>query len=54
MILPEGEIMLDGSSGGMTLGFADGYAEEKATPSDLDYAIADLLRKEFAEKADLQ
>lgn len=54
LLLPEGEIMLDGSSGGLTLGFADGYAEEKATPSDLDYEIADLLRKEFAEKADLQ
>ena len=54
LILPEGEIMLDGSSGGLMLGFSDGYAEEKATPSDLDYEIADLLRKEFAEKADLQ
>ena len=54
LILPEGEIMLDGSSGGLMLGFADGYTEEKATSSETDYAIADLLRKEFAEKADLQ
>ncbi|MBQ2278602.1 MAG: hypothetical protein II333_08535 [Clostridia bacterium] len=53
-ILPEGEIMLDGSSGGLMLGFADGYTEEKATSSETDYAIADLLRKEFAEKADPQ
>ena len=50
----EDAVLLDGSSGGLTLGFADGYTEEKATPSDLDYEIADLLRKEFAEKADLQ
>ena len=54
LILPEGEIMLDGSSGGLALGFADGYTEEKTTPSDLDYAIAALLKKEFAEKADPQ
>ena len=46
--------ILDGSSGGLMLGFADGYTEEKATSSETDYAIADLLRKEFAEKADLQ
>ena len=46
--------MLDGSSGGLTLGFADGYTEEKATPSELDHAIAALLKKEFAEKADPQ
>ena len=54
LILPEGEIMLDGSSGGLTLGFADGYTEEKATPDALDHAIAALLKKEFAEKADSQ
>ena len=54
LILPEGEIMLDGSSGGLTLGFADGYTEEKATPNELDHAIAGLLKMEFAEKADLQ
>ena len=54
LILLEGEIMLDGFSGGLTLGFADGYMEEKATPSELDHAIAALLKKEFAEKADLQ
>lgn len=54
LILPEGEIMLDGSSGGLTLGFADGYTEEKATSSETDYAIAALLKKEFAEKADPQ
>ncbi|MBO5128557.1 MAG: nitroreductase family protein [Clostridia bacterium] len=47
-------IMLDGSSGGLTLGFADGYTEEKATPGELDHAIAGLLKKEFAEKADPQ
>jgi len=46
--------ILDGSSGGLTLGFADGYTEEKATPSELDHAIAALLKKEFAEKADPQ
>ena len=54
LILPEDEIMLDGSFGGLTLGFADGYMEEKATPSELDHAIAALLKKEFAEKADPQ
>ena len=54
LILPEGEIMLDGSSGGLMLGFADGYTEEKSTPSELDHAIAALLKKEFAEKADPQ
>lgn len=54
LVLPEGEIILDGSSGGLMLGFADGYTEEKATPSETDYAIAALLRKEFAEKADPQ
>lgn len=46
--------ILDGSSGGLTLGFADGYTEEKATPGELDHAIAGLLKKEFAEKADPQ
>lgn len=54
LVLPEGEIILDGSSGGLMLGFADGYAEEKATPSELDHAIAALLKKEFASKADPQ
>ena len=43
--------ILDGSSGGLMLGFADGYTEEKATSSETDYAIAALLKKEFAEKA---
>ncbi|MBQ9995952.1 MAG: hypothetical protein IJP32_06240, partial [Clostridia bacterium] len=51
LVLPEGEIMLDGSFGGLTLGFVDGYTEEKATPSELDHAVAALLKKEFAEKA---
>lgn len=46
--------MLDGFSGGLTLGYADGYQVEKATPSEVDYAIASLLKKEFAEKADPQ
>lgn len=49
------EVMtLDGFSGGLMLGFADGYKEEKATPSEVDHAVAALLKKEFAEKADLQ
>ena len=47
----EDGILLDGSSGGLTLGFADGYTEEK---SGGDSAIAELLKKEFAEKADPQ
>jgi len=46
--------MLDGFSGGLTLGYADGYQVEKATPSEVDTAIAELLKKEFAEKADKQ
>ena len=46
--------ILDGSSGGLMLGFADGYMEEKSTSSETDYAIAALLKKEFAEKADPQ
>lgn len=46
--------ILDGSSGGLTLGFADGYTEEKATSSETDYTIAALLKKEFASKADPQ
>ena len=50
----EDAVLLDGSSGGLKLGFADGYTEEKATPNELDYAIAALLKKEFAEKADPQ
>ena len=50
----EDAVLLDSSSGGLMLGFADGYTEEKATPNELDHAIAALLRKEFAEKADLQ
>ena len=47
----EDVILLDGSSGGLTLVFADGYMEKKAGS---DSAIAELLKKEFAEKADLQ
>ncbi|MBR3997015.1 MAG: hypothetical protein IKI93_01580 [Clostridia bacterium] len=47
----EDGILLDGSSGGLTLGFADGYTEEK---SGGDSAIAELLKKEFAAKADRQ
>ncbi len=54
LILPEGEFLLDGSSGGLTLGYADGYTEKKATPNELEYEIAGLLKKEFAEKADPQ
>ena len=50
----EDAVLLDSSSGGLMLGFADGYTEEKATPNELDHAIAALLKKEFAEKADLQ
>ena len=50
----EDAMILDGASGGLTLGYADGYTEKKATPQDLDYAISVLLKKEFAEKADLQ
>jgi hypothetical protein len=50
----EDAILLDGWSGGLTLGFADGYKVEKATPSEVDDAVAALLKKEFAEKADLQ
>ena len=46
--------MLDGFFGGLTLGYADGYQVEKATPSEVDTAIAELLKKEFAEKADKQ
>lgn len=45
------EIILDASSGGLTLGYADGYTVEKAAPQ---YAIFVLLRNEFAEKADKQ
>ena len=47
----EDVILLDGSSGGLTLGFADGYTEEKTGGES---AVAELLKKEFAEKADLQ
>ena len=47
----EDGILLDGSSGGLTLGFADGYTEEKTGGES---AVAELLKKEFAEKADLQ
>ncbi len=50
----EDAIILDDSSGGLTLGYADGYTEEKATPQDEDYAISALLKKEFVEKADKQ
>ncbi len=50
----DGVTILDGSSGGLTLGYTDGYTEEKATPQDVDYAISVLLKKEFAEKADKQ
>lgn len=50
----EDVILLDGSTGGLTLGFADGYTEKKSTPSEVDHAISKLLKKEFAEKADLQ
>ena len=47
----EDGILLDGSSGGLTLGFADGYTEEKTGG---EAAVAELLKKEFAEKADPQ
>ena len=47
-------MILDGSSGGLMLGYADGYKEKKSTPSEVDHAVADLLKKEFAEKADPQ
>ncbi len=50
----EDVLILDDSSGGLTLGYADGYQVEKATPSEVDDAIAELLKKEFAEKADKQ
>lgn len=50
----EDVIVLDGSSGGLTLGYADGYAVEKATPWEVDHAISALLKKEFAQKADKQ
>ena len=50
----EDAVLLDGSSGGLMLGYADGYTEEKATPQDVEYAISVLLKKEFAEKADKQ
>ena len=46
--------ILDGSSGELELGYADGYQVEKATPSEVNYAISELLKKEFAEKADNQ
>ena len=46
--------ILDGSSGELELGYADGYQVEKATPSEVNYAISVLLKKEFAEKADKQ
>ncbi len=50
----EDMLILDDSSGGLTLGYADGYQVEKATPSEVDDAIAELLKKEFAKKADKQ
>ena len=46
--------ILDGSSGELELGYADGYQVEKATLSEVNYAISVLLKKEFAEKADKQ
>jgi hypothetical protein len=50
----EDAMILDGSSGGLTLGYADGYTVEKATPWEVDHAISALLKKEFAQKADKQ
>jgi hypothetical protein len=50
----EDAIVLDGSSGGLTLGYADGYTVKKATPWEVDHAISALLKKEFAQKADKQ
>ncbi|MBE6562096.1 MAG: hypothetical protein E7662_13330 [Ruminococcaceae bacterium] len=44
-------MILDGSSGGLFLGYADGYTEEKATPGTLDDMIAELLKQEFTKKA---
>ena len=48
------EIIPDGDTGGLTLGFSDGYTEEKATPETLDNTVAELLKQEFANKAELQ
>jgi hypothetical protein len=51
---PDMPEILDGSAGGLTLGFSDGYQQKKATPSSVDDAIADLLKAEFAKKAEPQ
>ncbi len=48
---PDFAEILDGSSGGLTLGFADGYRQNKATPSSVDDVIANLLKAEFSKKA---
>ena len=55
-IEPDGDLaeILDGSVGGLTLGFADGVQLKKATPASVDDLIADLLKAEFAKKAALQ
>ena len=55
-IEPDGDLaeILDGSSGGLTLGFADGARLKKASPASVDDLIADLLKAEFAQKAALQ
>ena len=55
-IEPDGDLaeILDGSVGGLTLGFADGARLKKATPASVDDLIADLLKAEFAKKAALQ
>ncbi len=46
--------VLDGSSGGLTLIYKDGAIEEKESPAEVDNKIVELLKKEFAEKADKQ
>ncbi len=51
---PDSAEILDGSAGGLTLGFSDGYQQKKATPSSVDDAIAELLKQEFAKKAEPQ
>ncbi len=53
--LSDSDVMiLDGSTGGLTLVYSNGAIEEKETPTEVDNTIVELLRKEFIKKADKQ